>query len=53
MRALRPYRVELARDYHLSLDEIEKWGLDDLVDLARDIARRCAGQEPAYEYKWR
>lgn len=42
MRALRPYRVELARDYGLSMREIdEEWGRDDLLALVLDVHGRC------------
>lgn len=52
-RALRPYRVELVRDYGLKITDLDEWGIDDLLDLALDIGRRCAAGETGYRYKWR
>lgn len=51
MRALRPYRVELTRDYHVSWDELDRWALDDLLALASDVASRCVGNTAQYRRK--
>jgi len=39
-RALLPFRLELARDYHLQWEALDSWGLDELVDLVDEIHAR-------------